>query len=313
MSQPFISICIPTYKRTDLLKKLLDSIQVQSFKDFEILVNDNSPDESVKNLVQSYSASLNISYQKNEPAVTAVENGKRVMLKARAPWIKMMHDDDWFEGVDALQQFADAAKNSGKDFIFCASNQVYLEKGKTEKEFLTADRKQQLDDSFFSLIYLNVIGHPSVVMHKKDDSIQYDSQFNWVLDIDYYLRFLKAHNGYHYIPETLVNIGKGNTQESYKYYKNSKVEIPEYFTLLTKYESDLHLKNPYVFHMIWNMLRRFKIKSIADIKATGYTGKIPDKIEEIIAFQKSIPRIIIKQTPWSKKLMLRCFKKITTA
>ncbi len=311
MSQPFISICIPTYKRADLLKKLLDSIIAQSFKNYEVLINDNSPDDSVSNLVATYADKLSISYQKNEPALSAVENCNKVMARANAPWIKIIHDDDWFEGADALQLFADAAEQSGKDFIFSASNQVYLETGVIEEEFLKDDRKEMLDDSILSLIYLNVIGHPSVVMHKKDTALAYDKQFNWVLDIDFYIRYLQKHNGFHYIPKALVNIGKGSTQESYKYYKNFQVEIPEYFTLLTKFDSDLLLKNQYVFHLVWNMLKRFKIKGIGDIRKTGYNGAIPDKVQEIINYQKKIPNIILKQTPWSKKLMKRCFKKLT--
>jgi glycosyltransferase involved in cell wall biosynthesis len=311
MSTPFISICIPAYKRVDLLKKLLESIRTQTFTAFEILINDNSPDDTVKNLVETYADLLPITYQKNEPAVSATENCNKVMARANAPWIKVMHDDDWFDSNEALQQFADAAKQSGKDFIFCASNQVYLETGKMEQEFLTGERQQMLHDSFYSLIYLNVIGHPSVVMHKKDNNLLYDQQFNWVLDIDFYLRYLNAHGSYHYIPQALVNIGKGSTQESFRYYKNSKVEIPEYFILLTKYNSNLHLKNEYVFHLVWNMLKRFKIKSVAAISKTGYTGRLPEKIEEIINYQKKIPAIILKQPRWSKVFMKKCFQKIT--
>ena len=121
MSKPFISICIPTYKRADLLKKLLDSICAQTFTDFEILINDNSPDDTVKDLVSEYEKILPIAYQKNEPAISATENCNKVMGRANADWIKIMHDDDWFAANDALAQFADAAKKSGKDFIFCAS------------------------------------------------------------------------------------------------------------------------------------------------------------------------------------------------
>ena len=311
MDTPFISICIPTYKRTDLLKKLLDSIKIQSFKNFEILINDNSPDDAVKQLAEQYSIWLPIAYQKNEPAVSAVENCIKVMRRANAPWIKIIHDDDWFNTADALQQFADAALQSGKDFIFCASNQVYLETNKIEPELLTEERKKILEDSVLSLFYLNVIGHPSVVMHKKDIDIEYDTRFNWVLDIDFYLRYINKHGGFYYLPDTLVNIGKGSTQESFKYYKNAKVEIPEYFTLLTKYKSDLLLHNKYVFHLVWNLLKRFKIKNLNQIHALGYTGVMPDKLEEIISFQKNIPTIIIKQTPWSKLLMERCYKRVT--
>ena len=311
MSNPLISICIPTYKRTDLLKKLLDSIKIQTFKNFEILVNDNSPDNSVELLVNSYLPGLPVLYKRNEPAVSAGVNCIRVMQRASGDWIKVMHDDDWFATNDALALFAEAATNSGKDFIFCASKQVWLDSDKTEDDMLTPEKKQMLDNSHFCLFYLNVIGHPSVVMHKRDPAIQYDSNFNWVLDIDYYMRYLNVHPGYYYIPQKLVNIGKGSTQESNKYYKNIKVELPEYFFLLSKYEPDLCLKNEYVFHLVWNMLKRYKIKHVDQIYAAGYKGPMPSGINEIIKFQKYIPRIIIKQTPWSQKLMQKCFKKVT--
>jgi hypothetical protein len=37
---------------------------------------------------------------------------------------------------------------------------------------------------------------------------------------------------------------------------------------------------------------------------------LPARVEKIIAYQKYIPNIILKQTPWSKKLVLRCYKKV---
>ena len=310
MSKPLISICIPTYRRSDLLKTLLDSIRLQIFTNFEILINDNSPDNSVEELVNSYLNELPIFYVRNEPVVSAAKNFVKVMQRANAEWIKIMHDDDWFSSENALQLFANAALHSGKDFIFCASNQVWLNSGRTENDLLTPEKKQMLDNSIFCLFYLNVIGHPSVAMHKKDTAIEYDTNFNWVLDIDFYMRYLQAHPGYHYLSQRLVNIGKGSTQETNKYYKNIRVELPEYFFLLAKYPPDLCLKDEYVFHLLWNMLKRYKIKHVGQIYAAGYKGVMPAKIEKIIAFQKYIPRIIIKQTPWSKRLMKKCFNKL---
>lgn len=311
MGSPFISICIPTYKRPDLLKKLLDSIQMQNFRDFEVIISDNSPDDSVKELADPYGKMLPLFYEKNVPAVSATTNCNNAMRRAKGSWVKVMHDDDWFQAADALQQFADAALHSGKDFIFCDSNEVYLETGKIITESHEQERKKMLDESVFSLFYLNVIGHPSVVLHRKDTTLEYDPAFHWVLDIDYYMRYINSHNGFHYIPEKLVNIGKGPGQESNRYYKNRLVEIPEYFTMLAKYSSNLVLKNIYVFHMVWNMLKRYRIKNTNDIHALGYTGVMPDKIEEIIKYQERIPGIILKQPSWSQLFMRKCFKKIT--
>lgn len=308
MGKHFISICIPTYKRTDLLKKLLDSIVTQSFQDIEIIVNDDCPDDSVAILVNSYISSLPIQYEKNVSRVNAVQSGIKVMRRARSPWVKVMHDDDWFATDDALEKFANAASSSGKDFIFSACNHVYLDSGRVEKNNLSKVHSAMLQDSVESLFYLNVIGHPSVVMYKNDPAIEYDPSFNWVLDIDFYMRYLNNHNGFHYIDERLVNIGKGDTQESYKYYKNATVEIPEYFHLLSKYKSSLSLENEYVFWLVWNMVRRFKIKNQNDVRTLGYEGPMPAAFEKILACQKNIPSIILKQTPWSKALMQRCFR-----
>ncbi len=310
MAAPFISICIPTYKRPQLLKKLLDSVCKQSFTNFEVLINDNSPDDSIKTLVLEYEQLLPISYVKNVPAVNAVNNCIKVMQRANAPWIKMMHDDDWFATADALEKFAYAAQNSGSAFIFSACNKVDLQTGAAQTEKLTAEYEQMLRQSPLNLFYLNVIGHPSVVMHKKDDSIVYNAAFNWVLDIDFYMRYLQQQPGFFYINECLVNIDKGNTQESFKYYKNPLVEIPEYFTLLQKYAPKLPQQNKFVFHLVWNMLLRYKIKTAADVRALGYTGPLPVVMDEIIKAQKKIPRIILKQPRWSKKIMLRCFNNL---
>jgi glycosyltransferase involved in cell wall biosynthesis len=302
---------MPTYKRADLFAKLLDSVVAQTYRNFEVLVNDNSPDASVEQVVRLYADRLPISYVRNIPALSAVDNCRAVMRRANGSWVKVMHDDDWFAGPDALQQFADAAAQCGKDFIFCASHQVNLANGQSMAERLTPPRRAMLQDSTLALFYLNVIGHPSVVMHKKDTAIEYDPQFNWVLDIDFYLRYIAAHGGWHYIDACLVNIGKNEGQESNKYYKNPKVEIPEYFALLEKYEPGLHLGNRYVFHLVWNMLKRFKIKTEADVRALGFKGRMPQQLEKITACQARIPRIILKQPRWGDWFMRRCYQKLS--
>jgi len=105
---PLISICIPAYKRVAYLQRLLESIAAQTFSGFEIILTDDSPDDSVANLIKNYS-SLNIKYFKNEAALGTPANWNCGIAKASGEWIKLMHDDDWFASPHSLQQFADAA------------------------------------------------------------------------------------------------------------------------------------------------------------------------------------------------------------
>ena len=53
MSQPFLSICIPSYNRAQFLKPLLDSIICQTYQNFEIIIcEDLSPQrEEIKNII----------------------------------------------------------------------------------------------------------------------------------------------------------------------------------------------------------------------------------------------------------------------
>ena len=45
---PLISICIPAYKRAAFIKRLLDSIAIQSFQDYEVVITDDSPGDDVE-------------------------------------------------------------------------------------------------------------------------------------------------------------------------------------------------------------------------------------------------------------------------
>ena len=309
MSNPFISICIPTYKNVDYLQRLLQSVIIQTFKDYEIVITDNSPDNSVEQLVKELENQLSIRYYKNDPPTNMGENFNRVLQKATGEWIKIMHDDDWFAGKGSLQQFADAAiQYPGCDFIFSACNNVDLKTGKIERHELNIEKKTLLQSSFYNLYFNNVIGHPSTVMHKNTEML-YDPSFKWVIDVDFYIRFFEKYPHWHYIPETCINIGIDASQFSNKYYKNPLVEIPEYLHLLKK----LPVKpesNQYIFHALWLLVRKFRIRNLQQIRDAGYNGDVPDAIFKIIKYQKNIPRIIIKQTPFSKALMKRCYKKI---
>jgi glycosyltransferase involved in cell wall biosynthesis len=312
--RPFISICIPTCKNVDYLRHLLQSIIIQTFKDYEVVVTDNSPDNSAEQLTNDLSEKLAIRYYRNNPPTGMAENFNIVLHKARGEWIKIMHDDDWFTSNVSLQKFADVALSTQKKFIFSAYNDIHAPSGKQVNEYLTISKKKLLDEDPLNLFSLNVIGHPSTVMHKKDDGILYDPQFKWVSDIDFYMRYLMKYPGYEYIPEMLVNISVDDNQMSARYYKNPKVEIPEYFNLLNKYAVKL-TDWEHVFHAFWMIVRKFKIKAIQDIRDAGYYGAIPHELPVIIKYQKNIPRIILKQTPYSnyfmKKCMLLCKKTLT--
>ncbi|HEV7621870.1 MAG TPA: glycosyltransferase family 2 protein, partial [Flavisolibacter sp.] len=307
MHDPLISICIPAYKRIEYLKRLLDSIKAQDVTNYEIVLSDDTPDDSVKELVSSYN-DPSIRYYKNMPAAGSPQNWNTCIEKAGGEWIKIMHDDDWFAASDSLRQFSNAIKNSNQHFIFSACSYID-ESGKLSSGVARVEEIRDLEKDPLCLVYNNFIGHPSSVLHKKDAAIVYNPIYKWVVDIEFYIHYLQKHPGFYYIPQALVNIGTGLSQVSAECYKNPLVEIPEYLSLISDLGNDKTNRNKFVFFNLWNLVKKFKIKNREQLSAY-YTGPVPEVLDFIINYQKHIPRIIIKQTPWSKYFMKRAFNRL---
>lgn len=69
MPELYVSICIPTNGRINILKKTLDSIFIDCkvpFSEFEVILSDNSTNEDLPELLESYKQYPNIIYKKTD-------------------------------------------------------------------------------------------------------------------------------------------------------------------------------------------------------------------------------------------------------
>jgi glycosyltransferase involved in cell wall biosynthesis len=301
-----VSICIPAYKRIDFLQRLLDSVGIQTFPNFEVIVTDDSPDESVKNLCDQYQNKFPIHYYRNKNTLGTPENWNESIRKANGEWIKLMHDDDWFMNQDSLQYFVDIiAQNASLSFVFSAYSNVYLETDQSKNVFLRNSDLKRINNNPATLLSGNSIGPPSVVLHKKINSILYDGRMKWLVDIDFYIRYLSSTQA-HYIPKALVNIGMSENQVTKNVFRNSEIEIPEHFLLMEKTGTGI-LRNITIFDAWWRLIRNLSIKNIEEIRQSGYNGPVPQPIISMIRFQHNIPTAVLRIGAISKMCMLICY------
>jgi len=302
---PFISICIPAYKRVHYLRRLLDSIGFQSYKNFEVVITDDSPDDQVENLVHSYLQTLPVKYFRNEKSLGTPENWNETIRKSSGDWIKIMHDDDWFADKNSLQKFADAiAANEDKRFFFSAYVIIH-EQENNRKEIIRLSRtdENKLKGSSLYLFRKNYIGNPSCTLFRKDPAIVFDNRFQWVVDFEFYIRFLnKYKNDFVYINDTLVNISVNQSQVTKSAFRASTIEIPENHILIVEAGFN-KLKNIYVYDHFWRLYRNLGIRNIAQINEFGYAGQLHPVLASMINWQKKIPRSTLKFGPVSKTLM----------
>ena len=296
-----ISICIPAYKRIDFLQRLLKSIAVQEFRDFEVVVTDDSPDENVQILCTEYSSKFLLFYYRNEQPLGTPENWNEALRKANGQWIKLMHDDDWFSDQYSLKNFADeTARNPDASFFFSAYTNLY-EDGRTENVFPSHYRMRSLQKHPTTLISKNIIGPPSVSLTKNDQRLVYDKNLKWLVDIDYYIRYLSKAQSV-FINKTLVNVGLGSHQVTVDCVRQRPVEIPENFYLLNKM-GVRSLRNIWIYDAWWRLMRNLEITNESEIRMSGFPGEIPLVIRSMISWQKKIPRRLLKMGLFSKCCM----------
>lgn len=301
---PFLSICIPAYKKTHYLERLLISIAAQTFTDFEVIVTDDSPDDSVKHLCEQYSSSFALRYFKNEAVMGSPENWNEAIRKAEGQWIKMMHDDDWFASRIALEIFCDAIRSHpSKAFFFCSYYNV-PENGQTRPVVLKLHKQFFLSNPIH-LLSENVIGPPSVSIYKNVRGGTFDKGLKWLVDIDFYIRYLQKQKSF-YINQCLINIGISSEQVTRSAFGVARVEIPEHFHVLNKLGRHC-LKNIVIYDTFWRLMRNLNIKKEEAIKEAGYSGVIPDEIKMQLKFQSKVSNKLLHQGLFSKMLMAACY------
>jgi len=191
-SFPFISICIPTYNQTFFLKKVLDSILIQTYTNYEVVITDDSSTSDVELLIKDYkfrNSNIQIHYFKNSPSLGTPENWNASIRNAKGEWIKMMHHDDCFSDSEALQKFVDLIDNDEKiSFVFTGSFYRNIE-GKKIEHSIDHETFQQIQKNPVTLFSGNLIGPPSAVMFK-NNGIYFDKCLKWLVDIDFYYNFL---------------------------------------------------------------------------------------------------------------------------
>ncbi|MBC7935701.1 MAG: glycosyltransferase, partial [Rhizobacter sp.] len=271
---------------------------------FEVILSDDSPDDSVATIAEAYKKDLQIIYFKNDPSLGTPANWNFAMQHATGEYIKLMHDDDWLAENDALQKFYDCLeKNPTVDFCFSAFHNVDLKEGTMEPVFCSSFLRKLLKKDRYNLFKRNFIGPPSVVFQRNNRTEWYDDQLKWLVDFEGYIRFLKSKGGFVYIDECLVNIGLSGEQVTSSVQHDVTIVLPESLYFLQKHSLAI-LKNVFVYDYYWRTLRNFKVSSAKDIVNAGWTEEIPQPILKMIAAQKNIPSFLLKMGPVSKIAML---------
>ena len=306
MGQPLISICIPAYKRIAFLSRLLESIENQTFRDFEVIIGDDSDDNSVMELTATFNAKFPIHYTKNEPSLGTPSNWNLAISKANGEWIKLMHDDDWFSEKTSLQKFVDQT-TEGHKFIFSG----YANFMEQTKQYIPVvfpkSFKSKILKNPLLLLANNWIGPPSVTLFHKSITEKYDERLKWRVDLEYYIRVIHQEKDFKPILAPLVNVGISESQVTNFCINIPEIEIPEAYLLLVKFGT-YPLKNIIVYDAWWRIIRNTNINSVLKLESYGQKNW-PTLVLTMVKFQSNFKPSYLKNGYISKCLMLVSYLK----
>ena len=287
--------------RSEYLKRLLESIRIQTFKNFEVIITDDSKSSVIESFIKEYTPEFPLQFHKNTPSLGTSKNMVEGMKFARSKWIKLVLDDDWFTDENSLELIAAYTQEDNK-IIYSGFIAFEEETGKRTDRTLSNDQFSKLLKNPYLLMSDNIIGVPSVLVFRKNENLLFDERLNWLTDIECYVRWINEYKTNNiYISKPLVTVSYNTSQLTRTLSTNPKVVIHDYLLFYHKSQGK-GLKHILVYDTWWRMIRNLKIRDLEQLKQyTDYT--VPKFLARIILLQKRIPTNILSNKIVSKVSM----------
>lgn len=132
-SRPRVSFGVPVYNEETSIRRCLDSILAQDFKDFEVVVCDNASTDRTCAVVEAYAArDPRVRLFTSETNLGLIQNFNRVFQLTRGEFFRWVGADDWLEPSYASRTVA--ALDADPDAIVATADlALHDEQGKARR------------------------------------------------------------------------------------------------------------------------------------------------------------------------------------
>ena len=206
-----ISILIPVYEMRGqgkkFLKHNLDSIARQDYRNYEIIISDNSANADIENFCKTHELIDRIRHYRNPEKIGISANYNYGLKFCTGDIIKPVFQDDFLDTANCLTELNAFAELNPNSYWFVFTCFRYVEDGRTN-----------IFNPSWNLDILrgnNTISAPSVIAYKNQfaDNVQMDENLTLYCDIDFYYRFYLRYGLPFFITTALIGIRdwEGNT------------------------------------------------------------------------------------------------------
>jgi glycosyltransferase involved in cell wall biosynthesis len=209
VTQPTVSVVIPTYNRAKYVTETIDSVLSQSYTDYEIIVVNDGSTDNTREALAPYMDRIRYIHQKNS-GVSAARN--RGIKAARGKWIAFLDSDDiWVpEKLEKQIRVADCTDviyfHRAKWFVDNENDTVLLAKC-TGVCWPATDSKGMVLDPILSVARAEPYMTPALLCHRSCfDRVGFFEEMLTAGEDEDWLSRASVRCKFHYLSETLVNV-----------------------------------------------------------------------------------------------------------
>jgi glycosyltransferase involved in cell wall biosynthesis len=138
--RPLISIIIPTYNQENLISDAIESVLMQDYDNFEIIIADDCSTDNTKNIVNSYT-DPRIKYYKNSTNLGRVKNYHNALYNlTNGEWVLNLDGDDFFTDNTYLSSAVNALNSFNDDnIVLISSNRHICKHNSKHKDYLSSN------------------------------------------------------------------------------------------------------------------------------------------------------------------------------
>ena len=212
LSKPLVSVCIPTCQGAAFIHQAVESVLMQTFTDFELIIVDDTPVDGSGSVADSYS-DPRIRYLRNQQNPGVEGNWNRCLAEAQGRYFKLLPHDDLLAPDCLEQQVAALEDDRDEQIALVFSARTIIDAA--GRSIMTRNYPRCQGGRINSQSVLqsclrrgtNLIGEPGGVLFRKllaDETGGFDACIGYVVDLDYWFRLLLRGDAF-YLPEKLVS------------------------------------------------------------------------------------------------------------
>lgn len=195
-----ITIIVPTYKRFDSLKKLVNSLNEQTDTTFKLIIVNDDPDKSIE-LKDFTQFKFDVSIINNSNNIGAASSRNKGAQLADTEWICFLDDDDEFRNDKISVLRTKICSNPNAEVIINAALINLKDENISYKTTPNPDNYKE------NISMLNSLGGAPLLTIKRDffiDIGMYDPALEALEDYDLNIRIIKAHSKILFISDELT-------------------------------------------------------------------------------------------------------------